>query len=213
MISVTKKVGKKFDSRDEISTVFVKDGSYILDCSHYYDVKIAVDEDNLDDPRCSIKNFGCAKDRRTRRTRQPIASPGPDIFSATSLSSATFGPRAPVADQPPAAARSRPCEARLQRPATHMADQESGREQVARARRVDDLRDRLGRDARPLRTPPRRSRHGRPGSSPAAAPAPPRRPPLPRNPRFRPAPAPLPHWRRGCRSRPAPAGRGNRRDG
>ncbi|WP_230630655.1 hypothetical protein [Sphingomonas sp. Leaf37] len=60
VISVTKKVGKKIIDRDVVAPVFVKDGTYEIECAHYYDVKPA-QEATVDDPQCTLKLLGILK--------------------------------------------------------------------------------------------------------------------------------------------------------
>lgn len=60
VLSVTKKVGKKVVDRDSTAPVFMRDGTYNLECSQYYDVK-PKDEAGVDDPQCSLKLLGVLK--------------------------------------------------------------------------------------------------------------------------------------------------------
>ncbi len=58
VLSVTQTVGKKIIQRDQVAPIFMQDGSYTLECSHFYDIKISAGEDSVDDPRCSVKLLG-----------------------------------------------------------------------------------------------------------------------------------------------------------
>lgn len=61
VLSITKRIGKKVISRNSTSPVFMNDGTYNLECSHYYDVKISKGEDSVDDPQCTVKLLGVLK--------------------------------------------------------------------------------------------------------------------------------------------------------
>jgi len=61
LISVTQTIGKKVEARDITQTILVKDGNYYLDCQHFYDVKISVSDDDVDDPRCKVQLLGVVR--------------------------------------------------------------------------------------------------------------------------------------------------------
>lgn len=58
LAKVTQKVGKKIIYTHDIDLLPISNGSYTLECSYYYDVKMNKSEDELDDPICTVEPIG-----------------------------------------------------------------------------------------------------------------------------------------------------------